>query len=126
MRVLKLFYLILGLWLSFTGIATAKPVSIFKKASAERLINPTSSVSRIIPLKHTSFSFFKYKKNQKLKSFRKVEMKKKATQLETTAQPNIYKSEFILLRQYHDTRNYGLTVLYHIARHTHLHLYQLF
>ncbi|WP_162926939.1 hypothetical protein [Flavobacterium psychrotrophum] len=53
-------------------------------------------------------------------------MKKKATQLETTAQPNIYKSEFILVRQYHDTRNYGLTVLYHIARHTHLHLYQLF
>lgn len=127
MRSLRFFYLILAFWLSFTGVTAGKPVSAFKKSMHEYIVKPSLTGLRIVPLKYKrDLSFYKLKKDTKLKSFRKTGIKKRATQLETTVLPKTYQSEFVLIEQWGDSPNYGLTAIYHISLHTYLHLYQLF
>lgn len=128
MKRFKILYIIMALMLSFLGMAAGKAEPIFKKVQAERIFTKTLLTDvRFAPVKHdVKLHDIKHRKDTKYRASCRVQMKRKATPLETTAVHRLYLSEFILIKQFTDNRNYGLSKLYSVALHTYLHLYQLF
>lgn len=128
MRFLRFFYLVFGLWLSFTGIAMGKPMFKSKKLPLQYITATSVLSSRhfILQKYNPHFSIYKYKKNAKIKSCLKTGMRRKALQLELTAMFKIYSTKFLLHPQFTYSHNYGVSVQYWVALHTYLHLYQLY
>jgi len=128
MKHLKIFYMVIALWLSFTGTATAKPVLKSNELIDQcvpltsTLINPNFTFSKYNP----NITFCKHKRNTKIKSFFKSRMKRKARQLETNSLIKLYINDLLFQKRFAHNHDYSVNVQFWIALHTYLHLYQLY
>lgn len=128
MKQLRFLYIVLGIWLSFTGIAMAKAYPIFEKVRVERTFTKTILADiRLLPAKtYILKSHLKNRKNSEISAKFRSGAKKKATPREILGLFKISFSQLITLKHYGSRANYGLTALYQVTLHSHLHLYQLF
>lgn len=128
MKYTRFFYIIVAFWLSFTGIALAKATPIFEKPCKERTaVKTTLADVKYMGAKWASTRFIHKKHSStRWRSFVRNGMKRKATPFENTALPQQYQGELLVTRCLLDRPAYGVSVQYHVALHTYLHLYQLF
>jgi hypothetical protein len=128
MKQLRFLYIVLGIWLSFTGIATAKADPIFKKITKERTCTKTILADiRLLPVKtYILKNHLKNRKDSRINAKCRSGIKKKATPREILGLFKISFSQLITLKHYGSRANYGLTALYQVTLHSYLHLYQLF
>lgn len=127
MKAFKYIYILIFLCISVLGNANGKAVPLFRVFSTQSTFTKALTANVTPGSKYSKKqSYLKFQKKINFKAFYTKGMKRKALQLESNVLPEFYKSDFVTIKVFKELRIYGLAIVYYIARHTYLHLYQLF
>jgi len=128
MKRFKISSYIILLCLSFLSNAYGRTAPVRRDFTASRTFTKLQLpyIKFLFKNSDVKFHYGKPQKNTDLKSLLSKGIKRKATSPESDILPDLYHSDFVTIKSFMDNKIHGLSVLYHIQRHSYLHLYQLF
>lgn len=125
MRLKTLYFLLVFLCAFLSGNATNVASAIQRNVTKDLRIIVNSCPEKVPVKRFKAKPVSKEDPSTAKSSFIKIH-KKKALQVDIEFLPVVFTDRHFVQVSTYEDRFYGLTILYEIARHTYLHLYQLY